>query len=596
MKKSYGYLSTFTIIVFVVFHFFIQETLAACFPDLPSPQLTFERTEDYEVRGMEFTRYRLSVVNASVYPEELFAPAPQLPACGNNTNSSRTWLDILDHNDQRIYGFCAANLQNVLDRIWFAKPRGEAPPPRVYVNLRDRECDVTLTSNDVSTTPVRVRRNISDYSDEELNALRTGIEVMQSRSDTDPTSWIYQANIHGAFDQDGTPQPAWNSCQHGSWHFLAWHRMYLYYFERILRQASGDPNLTLPYWNYGDTNNPNARQIPLPYRQPSNVDENRLYVSERSSIMNNGGLLPESAVDHSAAFALTNFSSPAGSGQSFGGQRSGPGHSLGPHSVFEGTPHDVLHVNIGGWMGSFERAARDPVFWLHHTNIDRLWEAWLAQENGRSNPTTGQGDPWLNENFIFFDENGATVTLTGAEIINTIEQLNYRYDDQPAQVEQVSPRHMSQILLAQKDMSGMELQENPLSITLQLRREKRGLTQGNLMLDLEGVEVDALPIGHYEIYVNLPEDEKPNYKSEYYVGNMSFFGPAQTDAQTTPSRSFKFSLTEVEQKLKKMNQWSDEVDVTFIKTGPKSPSGQKMIEKMAKPATVRIGTIKIVRE
>ncbi|WP_454062260.1 tyrosinase family protein [Candidatus Nitrospira salsa] len=596
MKKSYLYLSTFAVVFFVVCHFFILEALAACFPDLPSPQLTFERTEDYEVRGREFTRYRMSIANASEYPEELFAAAPQLPACGNNTNSSRTWLDILDNTDRRIYGFCAANLQNVLDRIWFARPRGEAPPPRVYVNLRDRECDVTLTSNDVSTTPVRIRRNISDYSDEQLNALRTGIEVMQSRSDTDPTSWIYQANIHGAFAQDGTPQPAWNSCQHGSWHFLAWHRMYLYYFERILRQASGDPNLTLPYWNYGDTNNPNARQIPLPYRQPSNTGDNPLYVTNRSSIMNNGGLLPESAVDHSVAFALTNFSSPAGSGQSFGGQRSGPGHGLSPHSVFEGTPHDVLHVNIGGWMGSFERAARDPIFWLHHTNIDRLWEAWLAQGNGRSNPTSGQGDPWLNETFTFFDETGATVTLTGAEIIHTIDQLNYRYDDQPSQVEQASSRQIDQKVLAKKNMKDIQLKDEPLSITLQLAGETHELVKGDLILDLEDVQVDALPLGHYEIYVNLPEGEEPNYKSEYYVGNMSFFGPAKTDSPKVSSRSFKFSLAEVEKRLKKNHQWSDEVRVTFIKTGPKSPSGQRMIEKMAQPATVQIGTMKIVRE
>ncbi|MGH7262080.1 MAG: tyrosinase family protein [Nitrospiraceae bacterium] len=42
-------------------------------------------------------------------------------------------------------------------------------------------------------------------------------------------------------------QTAWNTCQHGSYFFLSWHRMYLYYFERILREASRDPNFALPY-------------------------------------------------------------------------------------------------------------------------------------------------------------------------------------------------------------------------------------------------------------------------------------------------------------------------------------------------------------
>lgn len=111
------------------------------------------------------------------------------------------------------------------------------------------------------------RRNIKTFTEAELNALRHGIELMQSRPETDPTSWVYQANIHGTFDVPALE--AWNSCQHGSWYFLAWHRMYLYYFERILRKASGNPEFALPYWDYSDPGDPNARQIPLPYREPA---------------------------------------------------------------------------------------------------------------------------------------------------------------------------------------------------------------------------------------------------------------------------------------------------------------------------------------
>ena len=35
-------------------------------------------------------------------------------------------------------------------------------------------------------------------------------------------------------------------------------------------------------------------------------------------------------------------------------------------------------MGVGGWMSAFATAAQDPIFWLHHANIDRLWEAWLA--------------------------------------------------------------------------------------------------------------------------------------------------------------------------------------------------------------------------
>jgi hypothetical protein len=51
-----------------------------------------------------------------------------------------------------------------------------------------------------------------------------------------------------------------------SFFFLSWHRMYIYFFERILRAASGDPNLALPYWNYSD---PAQRALPVPFREPA---------------------------------------------------------------------------------------------------------------------------------------------------------------------------------------------------------------------------------------------------------------------------------------------------------------------------------------
>jgi tyrosinase len=43
-------------------------------------------------------------------------------------------------------------------------------------------------------------------------------------------------------------------------------------------------------------------------------------------------------------------------------------------------------------MSGFNTAARDPIFWLHHANIDRLWEAWLALED-HANPTGSRWDP-----------------------------------------------------------------------------------------------------------------------------------------------------------------------------------------------------------
>ena len=65
----------------------------------------------------------------------------------------------------------------------------------------------------------------------------------------------------------------WNQCQHGSWYFLPWHRIYLGFFEQIVRShvvALGGPDdWALPYWNYSDEReNPNARLV-----RPEFLDE-----------------------------------------------------------------------------------------------------------------------------------------------------------------------------------------------------------------------------------------------------------------------------------------------------------------------------------
>src|SRR5437899_3777698 len=116
-----------------------------------------------------------------------------------------------------------------------------------------------------------VRRSINSLAPNgpEIAALRRGFQVMQSRQPSDHTSLIYQANMHGTVDRPLLAD--WETCQHGSFFFLSWHRMYLYYLERILRAASGDPYLSLPYWNYSDGADPNARALPLPFRQPQNA-------------------------------------------------------------------------------------------------------------------------------------------------------------------------------------------------------------------------------------------------------------------------------------------------------------------------------------
>jgi phage replication-related protein YjqB (UPF0714/DUF867 family) len=119
--------------------------------ELPVPLVTFNGSESYTVSGKTFIRYKLTVNNRSEYPSEIFAPAPNLPPCGSNSNSSRTWVSIYNAtNNQYIYGFCALSSPQSLNSIWFAVEQGKSPPASVYVSLLDREADRNYRSNRVT--------------------------------------------------------------------------------------------------------------------------------------------------------------------------------------------------------------------------------------------------------------------------------------------------------------------------------------------------------------------------------------------------------------------------------------------------------------
>lgn len=129
---------------------FINEAIlnwgTICPAGLPNPQIQITGSEDYETGGLAFTRYRISVTNRAAYPDSLFAAAPDLPPCGLNANSSRTWVDIHDGDGHRLYGFCALGTADNLGSLWFALPRGTPPPDCVSVTLTDRRCEESYTS------------------------------------------------------------------------------------------------------------------------------------------------------------------------------------------------------------------------------------------------------------------------------------------------------------------------------------------------------------------------------------------------------------------------------------------------------------------
>src|SRR5437763_1225946 len=137
-----------------------------------------------------------------------------------------------------------------------------------------------------------VRTDVWDLpsGDQTLAEYAGAVASMRAKPASDPTSWAYQAAIHGTYAQN--PLAQWNQCRHGTWYFVSWHRMYLYYFERIVRAQvvanGGSPRWALPYWNYDGGSGHNT--IPTAFRHPTLTGggPNALYVADRAAGINAG--------------------------------------------------------------------------------------------------------------------------------------------------------------------------------------------------------------------------------------------------------------------------------------------------------------------
>ena len=121
-------------------------------PPAPNPVLVFIGAESYEEGGKQKIRYRFDVGNKSEYPDDMFAAAPDLPPCGANTKSSRTWVDLYDHRGKKLNGFCALGKSADLDKIWFSLDSEDVPPSWIYIEMVDRKTGTKYKSNLAETT------------------------------------------------------------------------------------------------------------------------------------------------------------------------------------------------------------------------------------------------------------------------------------------------------------------------------------------------------------------------------------------------------------------------------------------------------------
>ena len=264
----------------------------------------------------------------------------------------------------------------------------------------------------VPKLPNVIRKSVAELTTNEVARLRLAYQKLRDLTTSDPSDprgWLQQAHVH-----------CWNcggsgSDIHGSWTFFPWHRAYLYFHERILCKLLNDNSFRLPYWSWDDSN---YRNLPAIYR-PAKVGSaaNSLYDASRSSAAVAGSSMPNSIFP--AAQNPMNSANFAAFG---GGPDGGGSLEFGPHGaihMWAGTPDDPYAD-----MGNLSLAARDPLFYAHHCNIDRLWAEFVRRNPvAHANPTDAE---FLTRGFRFFDENKQLVTIRVQDVLDPVP-LGFSY-------------------------------------------------------------------------------------------------------------------------------------------------------------------------
>ncbi len=205
---------------------------------------------------------------------------------------------------------------------------------------------------------IRYRHNIDCLGTETLHDLREALTILYQLPEASPISFAKIAGIHG------NPSPSW--CLHGYPGFLTWHRAYMLMFERALQTLN--PSLTLPYWDWSsrDTTGVPAACASATYvNRAGDTVPNPLYA----------GPLPSGSYTNRRADIDTT---------SFGDSATGAQDALTEtgfddfQSAING-PHGSVHGRVSGHMGSVPEAGFDPIFYLHHANVDRLWAIWQSK-------------------------------------------------------------------------------------------------------------------------------------------------------------------------------------------------------------------------
>lgn len=399
-----------------------------------------------------------------------------------------------------------------------------------------------IISRRVFAASERVRRDAQEMAanDQTFKDYADAVSAMHQLNSTasDRRGWRNQALIH------------LNFCPHGRDTFFPWHRWYINFYEQICGELIGKKDFALPYWNWAANLGtiPNAfydiQQLNVTYwNDPSNASSPNWAGGAMVRTVGTRGLAKGVGVQTILPDVFDQ--------KAIDGYQAQTNYSLF-RSAIEGNPHNNGHVIVGRPNGHMisGMSPLDPIFWLHHCNVDRLWAEWQTARN-TTPPLVGNYD----NQFV----NAMNKPQTGINAAGSYDfkALGYTYDTltsaAPAAVASLNsatslvasaslslPKPLGSVSNTAASASGQisraRIQASGLLDSMFTRRvfnattalaSPRNAMEGRRTLaKFSKIKAEGALTGMWvKVYVNAPQGASaPDDASPHYAGAFAFFG------------------------------------------------------------------------
>ncbi len=493
--------------------------------------------------------------------------------------------------------------------------------------------------------PRRQRKSFYDLSDEEVRLLCRAIGYMRNGNggaDTpkdkplsvdSPLQWDQWVMIHARHCTE--TKPGVIDQVHWSWFFLPWHRAYLWFLERqianVITSILGEDGskFALPYWDWithkeipntrdrAGTNTPSplfgydlARENMVKndglgfdnlalwdgYRKPSLQEptmdpRNERTIDSKEHIEETILYMSPQYVQYMLELDFEDFAGKAVPPQAAIPTSDGMG-------VLEHYPHNNGHDWVGSRigknrdMGTLRYAALDPIFFMHHANIDRIWSWYRGAQPDPNAPWGANKYIWGKQPYTFTDIDGSPVTVTVADIIMTMTNVNY--------IEPLSPPAATAPLLsalqtplphplrektATLEQKANTLTTRPLTVSITPQAEITNLLSATITAQphpLSLLVIETGPITYtskltIKIFVNKPDaNGSTSIHDSHYIGRIRALdseGRVNEDGKDL-SHSFSVIIPPGDSNFYKMVKPGEAFSVTLAAVGP-SPTDER---------------------